>query len=138
MAAACRTHTCWESKSALGVGAQKINAVDSSQNLLSAFGTLENLNQATSTEMCQIKAIGASKAAQTKAPLKVGKRMASNPTRAKIKLKSCQAFVEKFFPFLRNLKKEIVKIVLLEPKLQLIKDLTILKGSLNVGIVQPH
>jgi DNA repair protein RadC len=54
----------------------------------------------------------------------------------KIKLKSSQAFVENFFPFLRNLKKEIVKIMLLEPKLQLIKDLTISKGSLNVGIVQ--
>ena len=63
--------------------------------------------------------------------------MASKPTRVKIKLKSSQAFVEKFFPFLRNLKKESVKIVLLEPKLQLIKDLTISKGSLIVGVVQP-
>ena len=88
--------------------------------------------------MYQIKSIGAAKAAQTKAPLEVEKRMASKPTRVKIKLKSSQAFVEKFFPFLRNLKKEIVKIVLLGPKLQLIKDLTILKGSLNVGIVRPH
>jgi DNA repair protein RadC len=76
--------------------------------------------------------------AQTKALLEVDKRMASKPTRVKIKLKSSQAFVENFFPFLRNLKKEIVKIVLLEPKLQLIKDLTISKGSLNVCIVQPR
>ena len=71
--------------------------------------------------MCQIKAIGATKAVQTKARLEVGKRMASKPTRVKIKLKSSQAFVEKFFHFLRNLKKEIVKIVVLEPKLQLIQ-----------------
>ena len=70
MAAACRTHTCRESKSALGVGDQK-KAVDLSQNLLNAFGTLENLNQATGTEMCQIKAIGAAKALKTKAPLEV-------------------------------------------------------------------
>jgi DNA repair protein RadC len=118
------------------VSAIKKNAVNTSLNLISAFGTFENLNQATGTKMCQIKAIGAAKAAQTKAPLEVGKRMASKPTRVNIKLKSSQAFVEKFFPFLRNLKKEIVKIGLLEPKLQLIKDLTISKGSLNVGIVQ--
>ena len=85
--------------------------------------------------MCQIKAIGASKAAQTKALLEVEKRMASKPTRVKIKLKSSQAFVEKFFPFLINLKKKIVKIMLLQPKLQFIKDLTISKESLNVGIV---
>ena len=49
--------------------------------------------------MCQIKAVGAAKAAQTKAPLEVEKRMASKPTRVKIKLKSSQAFVEKFFSF---------------------------------------
>ena len=71
----------------------KINAVDSIQNLFSAFGTLENLNQATGTEMCQIKVIGAAKAVQTKAPLEVGKRMASKPTGVKIKLKSIQVFV---------------------------------------------
>jgi DNA repair protein RadC len=86
--------------------------------------------------MCQIKAIVVAKATQTKAPLEVEKRMASKPTRVNIKIKSNQAFVENFFPFLRNLKKKIVKIMLLEPKLQLIKDLTISKGSLNVGIVQ--
>ena len=104
--------------------------------MLSAFGARENLNQATGTEMCQIKAFGAAKATQTKAPLEEEKRMASKPTRVNIKLKSSQAFVENFFPFLRNLKKVIVKIVLLEPKLQFIKDLTILKESWNVGIVQ--
>ena len=70
--------------------------------MLSAFATLENLNQATGTEMCQIKAIDAAKAAQTKAPLEVENRMASNPIRMKINLKSSQAFVEKFFPFLKN------------------------------------
>jgi DNA repair protein RadC len=116
----------------------KKNAVDTSQNLLSAFGTFENLNQATGTEMYQIKTIGAAKATQTKAPKEVGKRMASKSTTVNIKLKSSQAFVEKFFPFLRNLKKEMVKIVRLESKLKLIKDLTISKESLNVGIVQPR
>ena len=88
--------------------------------------------------MCQIKAICAAKAAQIKVPQEVEKCMASKTTGVKIKLKFSQAFVEKFFTFLRNLKKEIVKIVLLEPKLQLIKDLTLSKGSLNVGIVQPR
>ena len=43
----------------------------------------------------------------------------------------------KVFPFLRNLKKEILKIVLLDSKLQLIIDLTISKGSLNAYIVHP-
>ncbi len=116
----------------------KKNAVDLSRDLLNAFGTLENLDQATVTEMCQIKGIGAAKAAQIKAALEVGKRMASKPTGTKVKLKSSRAFVEQFSPFLKNLKKEIVKIVLLDPKLQLIKDLTISEGSLSASIVHPR
>ncbi len=116
----------------------KKNAVDLSRDLLSAFGTLENLDQATVTEMCQVKGIGSAKAAQIKAALEVGKRMASKPTSIKIKLKSSQAFVEQFSPFMKSLKKEIVKIVLLDPKLQLIKDLTISEGSLNASIVHPR
>jgi DNA repair protein RadC len=71
----------------------KENVVDLNQDLLSAFGTLENLNQASVTKICQIKTIGAAKGAQIKAPLEVEKRMASKPTGVKIKLKSIQVFV---------------------------------------------
>jgi len=94
----CLTRTCWESSSGLGIVAQK-NAVDLSRDLLNAFGTLENLDQATVTEMCQVKGIGPAKAAQIKAALEVGKRMASKPASIKIKLKSSQAFVDHFSPF---------------------------------------
>ena len=116
----------------------KKNAVDLSRDLLNEFGTLENLDQATVTEMCQVKGIGPAKAAQIKAALEVGKRMTSKPASIKIKLKSSRALVEQFSPFLKNLKKEVVKIVLLDPKLQYIKDLTISEGSLNASIVHPR
>ena len=67
------------------------------KNLLSAFNTLEKLNQATGTEMCQIKDIGEAKTTQIKAPLEVEKLIASKPKRVKIKLKSSQAFAENLF-----------------------------------------
>jgi DNA repair protein RadC len=56
--------------------------------------------------------------------------------RSKIKLKPTQAFVEKFFPFIRNLKKS--KRMLLDPILQIIKYITISEGSLSVGIFSPQ
>jgi len=116
----------------------KKNAIDLSLDLLNVFGTLENLDRATVSEMCQVNGIGAAKAAQIKAALEVGKRMAAKPASMKLKLKSSQAFVDQFSPFLKSLKKEIVKIVLLDPKLQYIKDLTISEGSLNASIVHPR
>ncbi|MFQ5444449.1 MAG: RadC family protein, partial [Nitrospinales bacterium] len=47
-------------------------------------------------------------------------------------------FVNFYSPFLKNLKKEIVKIVLLNPKLKLIKDINISEGSLQASIVHPR
>ena len=59
--------------------------------------------------MCQVKGIGPAKAAQIKAALEVGKRMASKPASIKIKLKSSRALVEQFSPFLKNLEKRSCK-----------------------------
>ena len=39
---------------------------------------------------------------------------------------------------MKNLRKEIIKVALLDPKLQLLKELTISKGSLNSSIVHPR
>lgn len=116
----------------------KKNAVDLSRDLLKSFGSLENIDQASITEICQIQGIGNAKAAQIKAALEIGKRMAAKTSGKKIKMKSSRIFVEYFSPFLKNLKKEIVKIVLLDPKLQLLKEITISEGSLNASIVHPR
>jgi len=121
-----------------GDRAARKNAVDLSRDLLSKFGTLENIDQASITEICQIKGIGTAKAAQIKAALEVGKRMVAKTSGKKIKMKSSRVFFEHFSPFLKNLKKEIVKIVLLDPKLQFIKEITISEGSLNASIVHPR
>ena len=64
--------------------------------------------------------------------------MASQALGVKIKLWTARDFVEQFTPFMKNLRKEIIKVVLLDPKLQLLKELTISKGSLNSSIVHPR
>ena len=116
----------------------KKNAVDLSRDLLKIFGSFQELDQASVSELCQIKGIGAAKAAQIKAALEVGKRMASQVSGAKTIMQTSRDFVEHFGPFLRNLKKEIVKVVLLNPKLHVIKELTISEGSLNASILHPR
>jgi DNA repair protein RadC len=47
-----------------------------SRDLLNKFGTFENIDQASITEIYQIQGIGPAKTAQIKAALEVGKRMA--------------------------------------------------------------
>ena len=92
-----------------------------SRDLLNKFGTFENIDQASITEIYQIQGIGTAKAAQIKAALEVGKRMAAKSSGKIIKIKSSRVFFEYFSLFLKNLKKGIVNIELLDPKLQFIK-----------------
>ncbi len=121
-----------------GDRASKKNAVDLSRDLLKAFGDLRRIDSASVSELCSIKGIGTAKAAQIKAALEVGKRMASQMGTAKLALRSSVDFVGHYGPFLRNLKKEVVKVVLLNPKLKVIKDIDISEGSLNASIVHPR
>lgn len=116
----------------------KKNAVDLSRDLLATFSNFYQIDRASITELCRVKGIGTAKAVQIKAALEVGKRMSSQTSGKKEKMATSQCFVEHYTPFLKNLKKEIVKIVLLNPKLFMIKDLTISEGSLNASIVHPR
>jgi len=116
----------------------KKNAIDLSRDLLTMFTDFNRIDQASITELCKVKGIGLAKAAQIKAALEVGKRMSSQSSGKKIKMTTSRCFVEHFAPFMKNLKKEIVKLVLLNPKLVVIKDLTISEGSLNASIMHPR
>lgn len=114
------------------------NAVDLSRDVLLAFGDLNQLDLATVHELCGVQGIGLAKAAQIKAALELGKRLAAQPARDNQQMKCSRDFVKFFSPFLKNLRKEVVKAALLNPKLKMIKDITISEGSLNSSIVHPR
>lgn len=114
------------------------NAIDLSREILKTFGDLDRLDTASINELCKVKGIGLAKAAQIKAAMELGKRMASLSPGAQSKMQCSKDFVKFYSPFLKNLKKEVVKAALLNPKLKLIKDITISEGSLNASIVHPR
>jgi len=114
------------------------SAVDLGRDLLRSFGNLYNLERASITELCEVKGIGPAKATQIKAALEVGKRMSAQTGGVKVKMLCARDFVDQYAPFLRHLKKEVVKAVLLDIKSQVIKDINISEGSLNSSIVHPR
>ena len=124
----------------IGSGASGANksAVDICRDLLKVFGSLSNLDRALIHELCKIKGIGLAKAAQIKAALEVGKRLASARSGNTVKMTTSRAFVKYFAPFIKNLRKEVVKVALLDNKLKIIKDIVISKGSVNSSIVHPR
>ncbi len=114
------------------------NAIDICRDLLKEFGHLNSLDRASIHELCQVKGIGLAKATQIKAALEVGKRMASHRSGNQKKMNTSRAFVDYFAPFLKNLRKEVVKVALLNNKLHIIKDFVVSEGSVDSSIVHPR
>ena len=111
------------------------NAVDLGRDLIQKFGNFYYVDLASVPEISSVRGFGTAKAAQVKAALEMGKRMmAQKGSGSRTQMKTSRDFFEQYAPFMRNLRKEVVKVVLLNPKLHIIKDLTISEGSVNQSI----
>ena len=113
------------------------SAIDLARKLIMRFGSLRNLDSASISELSQIKGIGTLKAAEIKAALEIGKRLIKQKVESKRKINSSEDVFNYYAPYLRDLKKEVFKVMLLDGRNKLINDLTISEGGLNSSIVDP-
>lgn len=118
------------------------SAIDIAQMLLTKFGSLRGIDTKSVTELKKIKGLGIAKIAQLKAALEIGKRLREEKTKPRKKIKTSKDIVDYclnyFLPYLRDLKKEIFKAILLDGKNKIIKDVTISEGILTASIVHPR
>ncbi len=122
----------------LRTGSHKGDALQLAIYLLKKFSPLPQLLQATVSELCAVKGVGPAKAAQLKAALELGRRSLTIPLfEGAIFSKSHHVF-QHFAPLFRNAKKEYFKVLLLDQKNKLIRDLTISEGSLTATVVHPR
>ena len=120
-----------------GEGHEQDSAVDLARKLIMRFGSLRNLDSASISELSQIKGIGILKAAEIKAALEIGKRLIKQKAEHKKKIESSEDVVNYYLPYLRDLKKEVFKVMLLDGRNKLINELTISEGGLNSSTVDP-
>jgi len=122
----------------LRTGSEKGDALQLAIYLLKRFSPLSQLLNATVSELCAIKGVGPAKAAQLKAALELGRRSLATPLfEGAIFSKSHDVF-QHFSPLFRNAKKEYFKILLLDQKNKMIRDVTISEGSLTATVVHPR
>jgi DNA repair protein RadC len=114
------------------------SALDLARQLMHTFGTLRALDAASVSELCQTKGIGPAKATTIKASLELGKRLFSEPLQRRVKVTGPQDVVDYFQPRLQHLRKEIFKVILLDTKHHIQKDVTISEGSLSASLVHPR
>src|SRR5919106_2895040 len=114
------------------------SALDLARELLHAFGSLQALDAASVSELCQAKGIGPAKATTIKAALELGKRLFSEPSQRKGKITGPQDVVDYYRPRLQHLRKEVFKVILLDTKHHIQKDVTVSEGSLSASLVHPR
>lgn len=122
----------------LRTGRRDSSAVQVAMELLHRVGGLASLAQSGIEELCTIPGIGPAKVAQLKAALELGRRAMAIPLSTGTKLSSSSDLFQHFHPLVRDLKHEIFKVILLDAKNTVMKEVTVSEGSLTLSIVHPR
>jgi len=123
----------------LGRGIKGESVMMTSQKLLSRFGSLKSIANASVEELTQTRGIGPAKAAQIKAALELSKRLEADANqKPKPVLKSPEDVVAEVRSKLKGKKKEHFLVICLDTRNRLINDKPVSIGSLDTSIVHPR
>ncbi len=122
----------------LRAGSGKITAVDLAKKLIADFQTLANLSSRPVRELMQYRGVGEAKAVAIVAAFELGRRTAAHHRGKGQSITSPQDVVERFKPFLRDLKHEQFKIILLDSANHILRDVEISSGILDSSLVHPR
>ena len=122
----------------LRTGRRDASAVQVALELLDRMGGLGGLAVCGTDELCTIPGIGPAKAAQLKAALALGRRSLAAPLSTGTRISSSADLYKHFHPLLREVKHELFKVVLLDAKNVVIREVTVSEGSLTLSIVHPR
>ena len=121
----------------LGRGIRGESVMVTAQRLLSAFGNVKNISQASLEELSAIKGMGTAKASQLKAAFELGRRKEED-NREQISVKSHQDVIKLVRQKLKDKKKEHFLILCLDTRNNLIKISNISTGTLDANLVHPR
>ena len=121
----------------LGRGIAGESVMVTVQRLLSTFGNVKAISEASLEELSQVRGIGLAKAAQIKAAFELAKR-SEVEVGEKIFIKTAEDAVKLVKPKLKDKKKEYFLILSLDSRNNLIKISEISIGSLNANLVNPR
>jgi len=122
----------------LRVGTHEYSAIGLAEHMLGQFDGLKGIATASVEGLSQIKGLGTAKAAQIKAMVELGKRLAVSVGHSRPTIRSPQDAVDMLMPELRDEPQERFKAVFLNNKNEVLKIRTITVGSLNASVITPR
>lgn len=121
----------------LRTGVPGANAIEVARKLLKDYGSLGELSRCTVDELSTIRGVGFAKAVQLVAAFGLGQRLA-HETLAKQKIDSPELVNELVGPDMRRLRKESLRVILLDTRYHLIRVEEVSIGSVNESIAHPR
>ena len=121
----------------LRTGRRGANAVEVARQLLEKYGSLTGLTRCTVDELRKVKGIGPTKAVQLVAAFGLGHRLARE-TLSKQKIDSPELVNELVGPEMRRLRKESLRVILVDTRYHLIRVEEVSIGSVNESIAHPR
>jgi DNA repair protein RadC len=122
----------------LRTGTSEMSALDLAAMLLSKYDNLRNLLQVSVEELNSVKGIGTAKAAQLRAALEIGRRVAVSVAGDRVSIKSPEDASALVMEEMRHLDREHFLALLLNVKNQVIAKELISIGTLNTSSVHPR
>lgn len=125
----------------IGTGREGTSAEALGKRLINRLGSLRALDGAEISDLQAIEGIGPAKAVQIKAALELGKRFCKESAGRVQRIGKPDDIIgyvaDYYGPYLRDAKKEVFLIILMDIKNKPLRHLEISKGSISASIVDP-
>jgi DNA repair protein RadC len=122
----------------LRTGAGGKTAVGLAIEILTAFGNLRKIGNASLNELASFKGVGNAKAAQMMAAFELGKRLLGEPHEKGPIFSSGRNVYLHYRQFFDDQKKEVFRSALLDAKNRMFKDCRISEGTLTNSLIHPR
>ncbi|MGQ9603730.1 MAG: RadC family protein [bacterium] len=122
----------------LGSGVGGKGAVELAQNLISIFGSADNLAKASVEKIASIRGIGIAKACRIRAAIELGKRIIKSNRMPTSKIKSPEDVADLVMDDMKHLDREHFKVILLDSKNAVVGIQTVSIGTVDSSLVHPR
>ncbi len=119
-------------------GTREVGAVALAEEVIRKFKDLRGVAQASIEELKTVKGLGEVKAIEIKAALELGKRLAVHTADQRPKISSAEDVSRLLMVPFKDCEIEIFKVLLMNPKNEVIKIAEVSRGSLDASVALPR
>ena len=120
----------------LRVGMQGENAVQMGERILNSLGGLSGIHRVSFEEFCQIDGLGPAKAAQIKAAIELGHRLAVQSPEERPSIHSPEDAAGLVKYEMSALEQEVLRVILLDTRNHVLQIDEVYQGSVNMSLVR--